>query len=278
LSDAGVEVFLNASVESVGANVVTLGDGRRFEGRFVFDGRGPEAPSAASRCGYQKFLGLEVELAEPVRDRTPVIMDAAVQQQDGFRFVYSLPFTDERVLIEDTYYSDDPELVKASLRSRVETYAAHKGWRIARIVREECGVLPLPWTSDRQPRFELPLRVGYRGGWLHPTTGYSIPLALRFALTVARCEPTELATAIKALARTVRRQSAFCMLLNRLLFCGYPPERRWNVLARFYRTMSDAAVRRFYALQMTRADCWRLLVGRPPKGLSLSRLLVGRES
>jgi lycopene beta-cyclase len=103
-------------------------------------------------------------------------------------------------------------------------------------------------------------------------------LALQFALTVARCDLESLPSAVENLARRVRRQSSFCLLLNRLLFRGYPPDRRWNVLARFYRTMPDAAVRRFYALQMTRGDCCRLFVGRPPKGLSLSRLLVGRES
>ena len=43
-------------------------------------------------------------------------MDATVPQRDGFRFVYTLPFAPDRVLIEDTYYSDGLDLDPAALR------------------------------------------------------------------------------------------------------------------------------------------------------------------
>ena len=37
-------------------------------------------------------------------------MDATVEQQDGYRFVYCLPFTSTSVFVEDTYYQDTPML------------------------------------------------------------------------------------------------------------------------------------------------------------------------
>ena len=35
------------------------------------------------------------------------------------------------------------------------------------------------------PRPGAPLAVGYRGGFFHPVTGYSLPLAARVALAVS---------------------------------------------------------------------------------------------
>jgi lycopene beta-cyclase len=74
--------------------------------------------------------------------------------------------------------------------------------------------------------------------------------------------------ALDALVRETARQARFCRLLNWMLFCAYPPDRRFHVLERFYR-LPEATIRRFYALELTLGDRARLLVGRPPAGLSL---------
>ena len=72
---------------------------------------------------------------------------------------------------------------------------------------------------------------------------------------------------LAGLARNHERQARFCRLLNWLLFCAYPQGERWQVLQRFYR-LPEATIRRFYALDLTLADRARLLLGRPPGGLS----------
>src|SRR3546814_12532634 len=64
-------------------------------------------------------------------------MDASVPQNDGYRFVYLLPFASDRVFIEDTYYSDTPHLNQQVLRARIAEYVGKQGWRIANILREE---------------------------------------------------------------------------------------------------------------------------------------------
>ncbi len=108
-------------------------------------------------------------------------MDAAVRQEDGFRFVYTLPLSATRVLVEDTYFADGPQLDVPSLRQRALAYAHELGLAIARIGREETGILPLPALAAA-PRASSPFRAGYAGGWFHPTTGYSFPIAARLAL------------------------------------------------------------------------------------------------
>ena len=70
-------------------------------------------------------------------------MDATVTQLDGYRFLYVLPLAEDRLLIEDTRYSDGPALDQAELARDIAAYAAQQGWTIVETVREENGVLPI---------------------------------------------------------------------------------------------------------------------------------------
>jgi lycopene beta-cyclase len=263
----GSFVFLEAEASTVEPQRVGLRDGRELLGDLVVEARGPEATTVGH--GYQKFLGQELLLETPSAPARPVVMDAAVPQADGFRFVYTLPFAPDRMLVEDTYYSDTPTLDHDRLRARIGEYVDARGFRVREVLREEQGVLPIPWRSERQAEPHSPLRAGYAGGFFHPTTGYSLPLAVRLAEAVAADPPGEATQArIAALRREVHRQARFCRLLNWMLFCAYPPDKRFHVLERFYR-LPEATIRRFYALELTLGDRARLLVGRPPAGLSL---------
>lgn len=256
------ELRLQTRAIQVTADSVTLATGETLNGRCVIDSRGP-TPSHEG-CGYQKFFGLEVETTTPWPDRDPLVMDAAVPQDDGFHFVYTLPFTANRVLVEDTYFSDTPELDRDKTREQVERYLGERvsGWRV---LREESGVLPMPWRSPPEQQGISPLVGGYAGGWFHPATGYSFPVALRFALAIASVPPASAVDAAVSLARRLRPKWQFARLLNRLLFQFVPPQARWQVFARLYRTLPPAVLARFYAMEFTAADAARILVGRPPR-------------
>ncbi|MEZ4359912.1 MAG: lycopene beta-cyclase CrtY [Kofleriaceae bacterium] len=232
---------------------------------MVIDARGPDRGAAAG-AGYQKFVGLEIDCAAEHGVREPILMDATVPQLDGFRFFYVLPLTERRLLVEDTYFSDTAYLDVAAVRAEVERYCRARGWQVTAVVREECGVLPLPWQGAA-PAPTRPLVAGYQGGWFHPVTGYSFPIALRLALAIASAGPGEPNLALRELARRHRRQLAFAHRLNWMLFRWFPPEQRYHVLERFYRLPEDT-IRNFYALELTVRDRARMLVGRPPRGLS----------
>jgi lycopene beta-cyclase len=270
---AGSVLALGVSATSIEADRVRLSDGRELAGKVVSDARGPERHASDGPVAYQKFLGLEIALDAPSPLSEPLLMDARVSQHAGFRFVYVLPLDERRVLIEDTYYSESPELDRAALRAEVLAYAAAHGFRVSEVLREEEGVLPIPLTSRRPEASTGPLRLGYGGGWFHPTTGYSLPIAARLAEAVATSAPGSLARVLEQRAREHARQARYCVLLNRLLFGAFAPEAQRNVLERFYR-LPEATIERFYALSLTPADRLRILCGRPPSGLSLRRALA----
>jgi lycopene beta-cyclase len=257
----GDDVLHGEAVE-VAADHVLLADGRRIDATCVIDARGPDRASVTA-CGWQKFVGLELEVAHAIE--RPMLMDATVPQRDGFRFLYVLPLAPDRLLVEDTYFSDTPDLDVAQLRGEIA--ARMPG---ARVVREETGVLPLPW-QHAAPSAASPLVAGYAGGWFHPVTGYSFPIAVRLAELVASLAPDALfGPELAALARDIRRQQRFTRRLNKMLFRWFAPEHRYGVLERFYR-LPEPRIRRFYALQTTALDRTRILVGRPPRGMTLRR-------
>ncbi|HKO50409.1 MAG TPA: lycopene beta-cyclase CrtY [Polyangiaceae bacterium] len=266
-------LILGRSATRVDDRSATLNDGEELHARVVIDARGPEAYPRESVVGYQKFVGLELELERPSEIREPMVMDASVRQDDGFRFVYTLPLSPRRVLVEDTYFADGPELDVGLLRTRALAYAHGLGLAIAGIHREETGILPLP-AAAVATRAGSPFRAGYAGGWFHPTTGYSFPIAARLALHVANTTPETLFNAsYGTLAHSHARQQRFACLLNRLLFRAVPPAARRNVLERFYR-LPEPSIARFYALSTTAFDRARIICGRPPRGLSVSRALT----
>jgi lycopene beta-cyclase len=64
-------------------------------------------------------------------------------------------------------------------------------------------------------------------------------------------------------ARRHWRRTAFYRRLGRMLFGAARPDERYKVLEHFYR-LPAPLVERFYAARSTRADCARVLCGRPP--------------
>jgi lycopene beta-cyclase len=239
----------------------------------VLDARGPEP--AVKAAGFQKFVGLELQLDSDGPWKVPVVMDATVPQLDGYRFVYVLPFTPRRVLVEDTVYADGPDLDGAAMEGRILDYAARHGARVLHVRRRESGVLPLPEATGPVRNDPEPgaLRIGYRGDFFHPVTGYSLPLAVRVARLLARAgTAVEMARALADLSRRLAPQRRFGCLLNRLLFGAIRPDARWTVLERFYR-LPEATIARFYGSRASAFDRLRLLVGRPPAGVSWRRLI-----
>ena len=140
------------------------GDGRVIEGTLVVDARGPEAVPDLSGRGYQKFLGLEVRLREATTVTRPLIMDATVAQLDGFRFVYSLPLAADRMLIEDTYYSDSPALDRGlppGAGSTPTPLTSGYKWRRCSAKKRVCSPFP---GAPRAPLLKAaPCAPGTRG-------------------------------------------------------------------------------------------------------------------
>lgn len=275
----GDAVRLRAEAVDVTATEVRLAGGESLRARAVVDGRGA-ADAARLSLAWQKFVGLELRFARPHGLDVPILMDATVPQQDGYRFLYVLPFGPDTALVEDTYYADGPALDPAVLRARVLDYVSGRGWEVAAVEREEQGVLPIVLDGDVDAFWrgsDVP-RAGLRAGLFHPVTGYSLPDAARLADMVAGLpdlSAPSLFASVRWWSQARWDGDGFFRLLNRMLFRAGEPAERYRMLQRFY-GLPELAIARFYAGRLAALDKARLLVGRPPVPvLGAARVALG---
>jgi lycopene beta-cyclase len=216
------------------------------------------------------FLGRHIRTARAHGLEWPIVMDATVAQEGGYRFVYVLPLGADELFIDDTYYQEAPVLDREALAARLDHYCAARGWQ-AETLGEEAGVQPVVtggnlerWQAERS--VEGVARAGAHAGFLHPLTSYTLPFAVETALAVARAPDLSgphLAAMLEARAAAHWRRTRFYRRLGAMLFGAARPDERWRVFARFYR-LPEPLIERFYAARSTRVDRLRILCGRPP--------------
>jgi lycopene beta-cyclase len=270
----GADHILHGDVHSIDTHDAScariyFGNDHILTARHAIDARGPGDLNTLE-LGWQKFVGQSLTVKGGHGLTRPIVKDASVPQLDGYRFVYCLPLDAETVFVEDTYYSDTPDLDLDAIRGRIAEYAASKNWINTGNAREETGVLPVVIAGDFDAYWastgEGQAKAGLRAGRFHATTGYSLPDAVRSAAALPDLidlSPPSLAQALKDRAQAHWRGQRFYRMLDTMLFRAAEPEQRYKVLQRFYR-LSPALIARFYAGQSSFKDKLRILMGKPP--------------
>jgi lycopene beta-cyclase len=153
------------------------------------------------------------------------------------------------------------------------------------VEREESGVLPVAMGGDFEAYWRSGgarvAKAGMRAGMFHPTTGYSLPDAVRTAAMLASLgdfSGAALHDATYAMARATWKSRGFYRMLDTMLFRAAEPEERYRILERFYR-LSPALIGRFYAGRSSMTDKARVLTGKPPVPISRAvRAIIGARS
>lgn len=270
-----LNVRTGVSVKSAGSTHVELESGERLTATSILDASGFK-PNPSKYLGYQKFVGRVIKTKASHGLERPIIMDATVDQLEGYRFVYCLPFTDHEILVEDTYYADDAGLSENEVSARLDDYIRDQGWCDHTLIRQEKGVLPITlavdadYGADVSEDKDAPVQLGMVGGYYHAVTGYSLPEAVKSAEVVAQTIAKNLPDFATPLLHEMIYHKAdhyyeekFLRLLNRMLFRAAKPEKRYKVLERFY-GLSEGLIARFYRNRLTKFDKLRLLIGKPP--------------
>ena len=269
-SELGTRAKLKTRVLSLAPKMVHLNDGQILTAYAVIDGRGNQVNPFVS-LGYQKFLGQELRLNSAHGLKGPILMDACVPQQDGYRFVYVLPLAADTVLVEDTFFANDSPIDTASLRRNIVAYVRQQGWKVMAVLREETGVLPLTLAGDPKAFWNAAnglVKSGLSAGLFNPATGYSLPDAVRLtdhlsALPASQLKAEYLFDVVRTHAIKQWNDQGFFRLLNRMLFFAAAPQDRWRVLEKFY-GLPSPLIRRFYAARLRSFDKLRILTGKPP--------------
>jgi lycopene beta-cyclase len=244
--------------------VVETENGQEYTADWVIQATGVSENNTDT--AYQKFLGLEVLLETSSNTEYPLIMDATVPQKDGFRFMYVLPFEPKRLLIEDTYYSLNPNLDILHLTKEIQGYAQRKGWKIKEIIRQEQGVLPIPLQQNTPKALnDKILPLGMRADLFHVTTGYSLAVNFNFVWQMySYLNQKDLNTIWYKKQQNFYKSMRFYRIMNRFLFIAGKTNKRYRFLETFYQRQNESAVARFYAGNSSFKDKMSIFSGKAP--------------
>ncbi len=262
-------LITGSEVKKITKENIRLSNGDQLSATAIVDARGGGDFSALT-YGWQKFLGQMLHLKKPHGLDRPIIMDATVDQIDGYHFIYCLPFGNRDVFVEDTYYSSARDLDKNACRQRIAEYTAQQDWDIANITGEEFGQLPVVYGGDFDQFWHdndgLGARIGARAALAHPVTSYSLPMAVRTAITICgmpRITPNILNSKLEEMSLSNWNKGNFYRMLCAMMFKAAKPEKRYLTLEHTY-SKDQKLIERFYAGKTTLLDKAALLSGRPP--------------
>lgn len=121
---------------------------------------------------WQHFLGWEISTTENLFNlEEATLMDFDVDDNIDGRFIYILPFTKTRALVECTIFSNQA-YSKASFENSLETYLDKKCGANYKILKTEKGSVPM-MRVENPMNFERLIPIGTAAGCIKASTGYS---------------------------------------------------------------------------------------------------------
>ena len=166
------------ALDNTPAGVRARSSAGEFTARYAFDSRPPDLARLMQpqkhRYLLQHFVGWEVETEQDAFDPAVVeFMDFRGPQHREARFMYVLPFSRRRALVEYTLFSAQP-LPKAEYEAALRDYlAAALGGNGYRVLGEEVGAIPMTDHPLPGRTGAHIINLGTRGGRAKPSTGYA---------------------------------------------------------------------------------------------------------
>jgi len=229
-------------------------------GKRIYDCTGWQLKSKV-QSGFQKFIGLELCTSDPHGIKNPIIMDACVEQSDGYRFFYVLPFSDYHIFIEDTYYSATSNLDEPKIEHEIHDYLKRKTGLVGKVVYREIGCLPIPLDLISQKNTSSMPAIGAAGSHFHRVTGYSLPAIFQQLAQISNH------------SQITMREKKIYILLNRFLFLAASQSQRWQVFQFFYQH-SESLIQKFYSGHMTILDWIQFFCKWPPPVNALKAIFI----
>lgn len=180
--------FLQADILEITETVKTE-KGDFYASEFVFD--------SCFRSNYnnpkhhnmlQHFKGWVIETTESVFNvNEPILFDFRTDQKNELRFVYVLPYSERKALIEFTIFSDnlitDAEY-EFYLKKYIEETLKVGAYEIKpeeyHISETEFGIIPMSDEIHEVSPMPKVIRIGTSGGYVKASTGYTFQRSQRF--------------------------------------------------------------------------------------------------
>ena len=169
--------YLNAEILKIDkvTNIITTNKGC-FEGKLIFSSIF-DASLIKNQKKYpylkQHFIGQLVETENEIFNPNVVtLMDFDIPQKDSTRFIYVLPFSKTKALVEYTLFSLN-ELEKDEYLNSIKSYLKNLNSGNYKVVETEQGSIPMSAYKFKSGNTKNLLNIGTAGGWTKASTGYT---------------------------------------------------------------------------------------------------------
>ncbi|MFT7389404.1 MAG: lycopene beta-cyclase [Candidatus Endobugula sp.] len=141
--------------------------GQHYKAAQLYDSRPPKMAEASLK---QHFLGWEIRTKAAIdKPDVATLMDFRVDQSRGLHFIYMLPFSDRRLLIESTMISHQLE-DKGWYRQAIEQWLCDQSIEIEEKLGEEAGIIPMQTVI---PVDAAIASIGAASGAIRLSSGYA---------------------------------------------------------------------------------------------------------
>ena len=175
--------YVNASISEIVSNQTnnyvktSIGN---FNSKFIFSSLPKTEKIKFIRYPLlnQSFIGWTIETEEDIfDDKTITLMDFDRDQKDETRFIYVLPYSSKRALVEYTLFSEKI-ISDQDYEKGIKEYLSEKGIEKYNIIEKEKGNIPMTCFPFEKSNTNQLIYIGTAGGWTKPSTGYTIKNAI----------------------------------------------------------------------------------------------------
>jgi lycopene beta-cyclase len=158
--------------------VVTTNSSTHF-GKIIVDSRNNiKQQEIKSPLIHQAFVGSEIELTKERFNPDEVTLMSFIKKENQIEFIYILPFTKKRALVETTVFSIEPDL-KAIENTHKEILKTYEPYRK---IRQEKAIIPMVVISPFEEKRIL--KIGIGGGMMRASSGYSMRRVANWAIKI----------------------------------------------------------------------------------------------
>ena len=176
LESENLKVFENNVLEN---DDELFAKNKKIKCDLVFDSRPPKLPSNVL---LQHFEGFVVNSDKDVFDENlAILMDFRCDQSRGMHFIYMLPFSKRKALVESTMFSKTVEN-KKFYSNEISKYLK-KHYNLIEFTKSdhEKGIIPMHYISNESKNT---YNIGTRGGAVRPSSGYAFTFIQKQAFQI----------------------------------------------------------------------------------------------
>ena len=154
---------------------IITADKKEFYAEKIYDSRSVKEKNGEL---IQNFLGINIETADHTFDEKKLTLMHFTQESDILHFIYILPFSHNRALVESTVFSKNV-FDEIWFRDKINDYLKLNNINNFKEHGREKGVIPMFFSDVAKPLNNNIVNIGIRGGACKPSTGYAFSFLIK---------------------------------------------------------------------------------------------------